>query len=131
MFGPHLILDGRDANRNRLESVPFVHDLLAAFPEKIEMTKIMPPYVFRQEEGLSGIVLIAESHISIHTYPKKGRFNLDILSCKEFDVDRALEFALSELEPKRFQQVLLSRGREFPRSLGRAAAILKGERERI
>ena len=131
MFGPHLILDGSGAKRERLESIHFLHDLLDAFPEKIQMTKIMPPYVFRMEEGLSGIVLIAESHISIHTFPKEGRFNLDIFSCKEFDIDRALEYACSELEPEHYEQILLSRGREFPRSLGRASSILKGERERF
>ena len=47
-------------------------------------SKIMPPYVFRyhgevpEDWGVSGVVLIAESHISIHTFPDKGYLSLDI-----------------------------------------------------
>lgn len=130
MFGPHLILDGRGASKERLDNVQFLHDLLDELPPKIGMTKIMPPYVFRVEEGLSGIVLIAESHISIHTFPAEGRFNLDLFSCKEFDVEQAVAHLLAALEPECYEQVLLSRGREFPRSLGRASAILEQERNR-
>ncbi len=63
------------------------------------MTKIMPPYVFKyhgkvpEDWGVSGFVLIAESHISIHTFPDRGYLSLDIFSCKEFDHDQAVAYA--------------------------------------
>ena len=55
------------------------------------MTKIMPPYVFRydspdpREWGYTGAVIIAESHITIHTYPEKHFLAMDAFSCKPFD----------------------------------------------
>ena len=60
------------------------------------MTKIAPPYVCRyvgskpQDWGVSGFVLIAESHISVHTFPARNYINVDIFSCKRFDAEKAL-----------------------------------------
>ena len=40
-----------------------------------------------------GFVLIAESHISIHTFPERGYLSLDIFSCKDFDHEQAVDYA--------------------------------------
>ncbi|MFQ5654384.1 MAG: S-adenosylmethionine decarboxylase [Planctomycetota bacterium] len=37
------------------------------------------------EGGITGYCLISTSHISIHTWPLRRRFSLDVFSCKEFD----------------------------------------------
>ena len=61
------------------------------------MNKISKPTVLKyeapQEEdsGLSGFVVIAESHISVHTFPERNYVNIDIFSCKAFDSERTLE----------------------------------------
>jgi S-adenosylmethionine decarboxylase len=76
-FGQHLILDGYGGNSKKMENIELIYNFLDTYPEKMEMTKIMPPYVFKylgkkpEDWGLSGVVLIAESHISIHTFPLK------------------------------------------------------------
>ncbi len=58
-------------------------------------------------------MIIAESHISIHTFPNREYVNVDIFSCKSFDHKRALEevkqlFALAEVKTW-----LLDRGLEW------------------
>src|SRR5438105_14724412 len=72
-FGPHLVFDGHGCPRARLDDLDRLYSLLHSLPDDIGMTRIMPPYVFRHAagdaEGLSGFVLIAESHISLHTFP--------------------------------------------------------------
>jgi len=40
-----------------------------------------------EDSGYSFVVLISESHIAIHTWPKFGKAFLDIVSCKEFEED--------------------------------------------
>lgn len=111
--------------------------MLDAYPEKLAMTKIMPPYVFKysgavpDDWGVSGIVLIAESHISIHTFPDKGFVTLDIFSCKDFDVEQAVDYFCQVFEPTHYEKQLLMRGREFPRSLGRAGHIVERERLKV
>ena len=138
MFGPHLLLEAYGSPKEKLSDLGGISDLLDIYPEKLQMTKIMPPYVFKydggevkEDWGISGVVLIAESHIALHTFPEKEFFTLDIFSCKEFDVRSAVDFILDILEPVHFDEAVLSRGREFPRSIGRAAKVVHQERRRI
>ena len=102
------------------------------------MTKIMPPYVFRydggdvpEDWGVSGVVLIAESHISIHSFPEKQFITLDIFSCRDFAIEEAIEYFVSAFEAERYEQQVLQRGREFPKSAGRAGRIIDAERRRL
>ncbi|MBI4620462.1 MAG: adenosylmethionine decarboxylase [Desulfobacterales bacterium] len=133
-FGQHLILDGYGGNSKKMENIELIYNFLDTYPEKMEMTKIMPPYVFKylgkkpEDWGLSGVVLIAESHISIHTFPLKQYLSLDIFSCKTFDSDNAIHlikdmFCLTKTEVK-----LLNRGLEFPRDIRLATDIVYEER---
>jgi len=39
----------------------------------------------KQEYGYSSFVMIAESHLSMHTFPELGYFSFDCYSCKDFD----------------------------------------------
>lgn len=88
----HLVVDAFVADGRRLGDVAAIFDLLDTLPARIGMTKIAPPYVFRysgvkpEDWGVTGVVIIAESHISIHTFAEHKRFHLDVFSCKPFDV---------------------------------------------
>ena len=80
------------------------------------MTKIMPPYVFRydtgkkpEDWGISGFVLIAESHISIHTFPDKNYLSLDIFSCKEYSIDTVKEIVSDYFSPDAIKTTYLTR----------------------
>ncbi len=137
MFGPHLVLEAYGCPKDLLADLGLVSRTLDAYPAKLDMTKIMPPYVFsyhgtvEDDWGVSGVVLIAESHISIHTFPDKGFVTLDIFSCREFDIDQAIEYFSSVFQPESYEKQVLMRGREFPRSAGRACNIVERERERL
>lgn len=137
MFGPHLILEAYDCPPELLADLNLVSQTLDNYPSQLDMTKIMPPYVFKyqgavpEDWGVSGVVLIAESHISIHTFPDKGFVTLDIFSCRDFDVDAAVEYFCSIFKPERYDKELFMRGREFPRSPARAGNIIERERLRL
>ena len=137
MFGPHLVLEAYGCSKDHLADLGLISQTLDAYPARLNMTKIMPPYVFsyrgavEDDWGVSGVVLIAESHISIHTFPDKEFVTLDIFSCRDFDVDSAIEYFCDIFKPDRYEKQLLMRGREFPRSEGRATSIVEAERTRI
>ncbi len=96
-FGVHLMVDGYGCERAALEDMNLIYNFLDDYPTQMDMTKIMPPYVFRyngsvpEDWGISGFVLIAESHISIHTFPEKQYLSLDMFSCKPFDTQKAVQ----------------------------------------
>lgn len=134
-FGLHLTLDGYGCLRQALEDLAGIHDFLNRAPDLIGMTKIMPPYVFKyqgkvpEDWGLSGFVLIAESHISIHTFPERGYLSLDIFSCKRFDTLAAGDLAIKHFGIGRQEVQILDRGLEFPRAFKPVAELLLRERQ--
>ncbi|MFA6214609.1 MAG: adenosylmethionine decarboxylase [Candidatus Micrarchaeia archaeon] len=136
MFGPHLTMDLYGCNKKKLKDVNFVFNFLDELPSMIGMTKIMPPYTFSysglkpEDWGVSGIVLIAESHISIHTFPEKNYASLDIFSCKDFDVESATDIIASKFEAKSYEKNFMMRGRHFPKDIVRNRQIIELERER-
>ena len=93
----HLVVDGYGTDPDKLKDEDLIRRFLDEYPAKIGMTKMAPPQVYtyhgqRPEDwGISGFVLIAESHISVHTFPDRGYVNIDIFSCKEFDPAVSLE----------------------------------------
>jgi S-adenosylmethionine decarboxylase len=136
-FGPHLMLDCYGCPKEKLADMDVIFNTLDTFPAKIGMHKIMPPYVFKyqgkvpEDWGISGVVLIAESHISIHTFPDKEHAFIDIFSCKDFDTDYARKQLLDIFEAKNHEVVLLNRGVEFPKNIRRAADLVNRERRGI
>ncbi len=136
-FGQHLMLDGYGCDRDRLMDLNGIYDFLSRYPDEIKMTKIMPPYVFKysgqvpEDWGISGFVLIAESHISIHTFPEKLYLSLDIFSCKSFDTDAAIEHIKQIFSIEKVEIKLLDRGHEFPKVIRKVQHFVKDERARM
>ena len=93
----HLVIDGYDGDAAKLKDSDLVQRFLDSYPNTIGMTKLMSPHVLtydgpkREDWGISGFVIIAESHISVHTFPERQYINIDIFSCKDFDTSKALE----------------------------------------
>lgn len=133
-FGQHLMIDGYGGDRDRLEDLEGLYRFLDEYPAKMGMTKIMPPYVFEytgskpEDWGLSGVVLIAESHISIHTFPEKGFVSVDFFSCKWFDTEVAVKKVEEAFGLKKLDVHRLDRGREFPKEIEKASAIVRQDR---
>ena len=103
-----------------------IYQFLDRAPGEIAMTKIMAPHVMEyrpvppcppEDWGVMGFVLIAESHISIHTYPDKLYLSLDIFSCKKFDVNETTRKVIDQFKIARMEVNLLDRGLEFPRDV--------------
>ncbi|MBI4337631.1 MAG: S-adenosylmethionine decarboxylase [Chloroflexi bacterium] len=92
----HLVIDGYGADASKLQDPELVRQFLDQFPDAIGMTKITQPSVILyhgpqpQDWGVSGFVIIAESHISVHTFPGRCFIQVDIFSCKEFATGEAL-----------------------------------------
>jgi len=117
-YGLHLTLDGYGADPIKLNDINLLFETLNELPGKIEMNKIGFPHIaqFKKAEilGISGIIMIVESHISIHTYPKKKFISMDVYSCKQFDYKKVLKL-IEEIYHIKYKEVnLIDRGKKFP-----------------
>ena len=133
-FGQHLMLDGYGCPHENLTDLDRIYEFLNQCPDLIHMTKIMPPYAFKysgkvpEDWGLSGFVLIAESHISIHTFPEKQYLSIDMFSCKPFDTDMAVETIKMYFKVQKFDIKVLDRGQEFPNTIKESAQVVRMDR---
>lgn len=136
-FGLHLTLDGYGGNPEQLANLDTVYEFLDHCPDLIHMTKIMPPHAFKyhgkvpEDWGVSGFVIIAESHISIHTFPERGYLSLDIFSCKDFDYQKAVAYVTELFGITRHEHNLLDRGLEFPRDAQAVEHHMRQERRQL
>jgi len=104
--GKHLIVDLLDCRRDRLADPKFLCDLLYEIPTRIGMRILLPPIVIpwghpsinclitkEEDWGYTGLVVIAESHATFHTWPdhELRKANFDIFSCRPFDHQPVLE----------------------------------------
>jgi S-adenosylmethionine decarboxylase len=115
----HLVIDGYGAEEALLANPDALYQFLDEYPDAIGMTKVTPPHVYvyagqnPQDVGLSGFVIIAESHISIHTFPKRQYVNIDVFSCKDFDTERALVEIKGRFGLQSVRSWTLERGLEY------------------
>jgi S-adenosylmethionine decarboxylase len=115
----HLVIDGYGGDTSKMWDKELVRQFLTDYPDSLGMTRITDPKVLDyhapkpEDSGISGFVIIAESHISIHTFPSKSYVNIDIFSCRAFDYERALADATELFDLKEVKNWLLDRGLEW------------------
>ena len=65
---------------------------------------------FGEGQGVTGVVLLAESHMSIHTWPEHGYAAIDIFVCGECEPRRALERVVAAFGPCKCESGVIVRG---------------------
>jgi S-adenosylmethionine decarboxylase len=89
-----------------------------------KLTKIRSYYHQFTPSGVSGIILLAESHLSFHTWPEYGLVALDIFTCGPTEnAESAMEYILGKLTPSSIEYKRIERGVDFPRGNQKEKAI--------
>jgi len=111
IVGRHIIADLYGVKESKIAKK---QDLEKIVEEAIAISgikKIKSFYKQFKPHGVTGVVLISESHISIHTWPELGLVNLDIFTCGDLKkVESAFKVFIKRLEPKYHRKVILDRG---------------------
>lgn len=114
----HVIIDGYGGDPDQLADENVVRAILDRYPSEMGMTKIAPPTVVRykgskpEDQGVSGYVMIAESHISMHTFPERCIIWADVFSCRDFDAAPIVEDLKQRFRLREIQVSILPRGLE-------------------
>jgi len=98
--GSHLIIDLWEAeglnDKDRIEQA-----LLDAVEAAGATLLHIHLHVFEPGGGISGVAVLAESHISVHTWPERGYAAFDIFMCGDAEPRRALSVLKRAFDPKR------------------------------
>ena len=115
MIGQHLLADLYEVDSDRLIDAGMLSHCLDEAARRSGMHPIGPPVLHRFEGGgLTGYLLLSESHIALHTYPEHQYIALDVFSCGSADSKAALSVFLAALEPGREHLTTAPRGAEIP-----------------
>lgn len=116
------MLDGYGSNPDLLKDVPRLEKILNELPVSMGMHTISEPLVVKVGEknrkdpgGYSGFVLIAESHISFHTFPKRGFITIDVYTCQDaLDTDKLTTELVSAFSLIEHEENTVTRGMKYP-----------------
>ncbi len=118
IFGKHLVIDAYGVNEKKLRDRQALIKLLTRLSKRLKMTIIGKPSVFKisstipqyPDWGLSGFVILLESHISFHTWPVENFVAMDIYSCKDFDHKDTVKYLKNYWCPKKMLTKIIIRG---------------------
>ncbi len=110
-LGTHLLVELRDCNPRIIKDLNAVKNALVSAAREAQATIIDISFHEFSPFGISGMVIIAESHLSIHTWPEYGYAAVDIFTCGDLiKPEVAAAFLIREFESKSPSMVELKRG---------------------
>lgn len=120
-FGIHFMFDAVNCDPAVLDNANLLYDLLDKLPKDLGMRPMIKPYIVktpgnnkRDPGGWSGFILIEESHISFHTFVRRGFVTVDIYSCKKFNTKLALKELKEFFRTKDAETITEIRGKRYP-----------------
>jgi len=110
-LGNHLIIELYDCKAEIINDLHKVEDILMESVNISGAEIITPVFHKFNPHGVSGVIVIAESHFSIHTWPEYGYCAVDIFTCGDtIDSQKALTFMKKAFEAKSISVVETKRG---------------------
>jgi S-adenosylmethionine decarboxylase len=104
VIGKHLLADLSGISAELLRDSAALEALLRAAAHAAGATVLGSHFHhFGAGGGVTGVVLLAESHMSLHTWPESGFVAADIFMCGHADPMIAIELLLVALEPEHRQ----------------------------
>lgn len=121
MVGKHCILELYDCDKSKLDDEAFLRTTITTAAKRAGATLLNLITHRFEPQGVTGLALLAESHISIHTWPETGYAAVDVFTCGDHTMpEKACQHLRDEL--KAMNHALRSFLRETP------AAVAEVER---
>ncbi|NJD56216.1 MAG: adenosylmethionine decarboxylase [Nitrospirae bacterium] len=129
-LGTHLLVELRDCNPKIIKDLAKVKNALVSAAKEAKATIVDISFHEFNPFGISGMVIIAESHLSIHTWPEYSYAAVDIFTCGDLiKPEVAASFLIREFESKTPSIVELKRGilstsgKKLPHKVADAALV--------
>lgn len=116
IMGRHLIIDAYGVETDLLQNKKRMSKFLEDVPKELGMRVLRKPIVAEIKSdmyptvGLSGFVILYESHVSFHTWPEENYVALDVYSCRDFDGKEAAGYIKKYLGAKQMKVKSIIRG---------------------
>ncbi|MBE9609238.1 adenosylmethionine decarboxylase [Chitinilyticum piscinae] len=110
-LGRHLIADFHGCDAALLADPQYIAAALEAAALAGRATVLQRHFHhFGPQQGVTGMLLLMESHISIHSWPEHGYAAIDLFMCGQAESDAALDELIRQLQPLRTSLQRILRG---------------------
>ena len=110
-LGRHILVELYGCNSEIINDLEAIRRLLIEGARKTGATIVGEVFHKFSPQGVSGTVVIAESHLAIHTWPELGYCALDLYTCgDEVDPWQGFHFLLRELQAEKYHAREIARG---------------------
>ncbi len=109
-LGKHVILELSGCRREALNDYQLIKDAMLEAARIAKATVLRSDFHRFSPEGISGTVIVSESHLAIHTWPEYGYAALDIYTCGETDPLLAAKHIVEKLGAKKVKISAIKRG---------------------
>jgi len=118
-LGIHLLIEFWSCNRQKIDNLDYLERIMAQAAEAAGATVLKTAFQDFNPQGVSGVVVIAESHLTIHTWPEYGYAAVDVFTCgSTVDPWKAARFLKYELEAEKMEVKDFARGLLEPGQTG-------------
>ncbi len=110
-LGNHILIEFYDCDSESLRSVEYIEKVLLRAADESGAKVVTSNFHQFQPYGVSGVVVIEESHYTIHTWPEHNYAAVDLFYCDpSVDVDKAIEVITEALNSRHFSTMEIKRG---------------------
>jgi S-adenosylmethionine decarboxylase len=110
-LGKHLLLELNGCDPKLLNDISFIREIMLAAANESGATVLGESFHQFSPQGVSGVILIAESHLCVHTWPEHGYAGADIFTCgTRVKPEKAAEVIIERLKPRTHSVILMNRG---------------------
>jgi S-adenosylmethionine decarboxylase len=107
----HFLLELNGVNSDILDNLDFIQKGMIKSVKDGGGTYVSDSFYKFNPQGVSGIILISESHVSIHTWPENGYAALDVFTCGDFKIGQNITRHLIDLfSPLKYTNQYIKRG---------------------
>ena len=110
-LGKHILAEYTGCKKEIISDTKTVEEIMLQAAEKSKVTIVEKCFHKFSPYGVSGVVIIAESHLAIHTWPEYNFAAVDFFTCnKDCNTDIALEYLKKQFSAEKYKVMKIKRG---------------------
>ena len=108
-LGEHILIELYNCNKELIDNSVLLEEIMLKAAEVANATVVKSVFHNFSPQGVTGVIVVEESHFAIHTWPEHNYAAVDLFTCsEEMDYNAAYKFLEKELQADRssFSKVL-------------------------
>lgn len=130
-LGKHILAEFYECDREKLNHPEIIERAMNEAAEISGATIVQSVFHMFSPYGVSGVVVVAESHLAVHTWPEYGYAAVDYFSCGPVDSKAAIRYLKEKFGADKVTIREVERGTLAPSAVNGHPAVLVGSQSEL